>query len=68
MTISSSVFSGLHVGWDPDKPSGDQAESEGLPGKEGRALKLVGQAQNYLSLHHPGQTSGKGHCGQSSRT
>lgn len=46
VTISSSVFSGLHVGWDPDKPSGDQAESEGLPGKEGRALTPVWQAQN----------------------
>ena len=27
------------MGWDPDKPSGDQTESEGLPGKKGTLQK-----------------------------
>lgn len=41
-TPSAALPTGLYVGGDPDKPGGDQAESEGLPGEraEGR-LRLA---------------------------
>lgn len=31
--MAHMCFTGLHVGWYPDKPSGDQTESKGLSGK-----------------------------------
>lgn len=44
--MASVCFTGVHVGWHPDKPSGDQTESKGLSGKT--AFQFI--YLSYISL------------------